>query len=1417
MKKILAATAMLLCLISEDKTFAQSGNASVGGFVQDSTRAFIPGVAVTATNTQTGVATSVLSNESGAYSIPSLLPGTYTLRAELPGFRPHVINDVPLGANASARYNFTLEVGQVSQAVEVTAEATALIAESSPTIGQVLSEQKVRDLPLVTNNVLDLMQTMAGVRGSTLGESTTFAGISTGMVNTVRDGLSVQDGRYANGVGATTLVHPDMVGEFRVILTPVDAELGRGNGQVQILTRSGTNQFHGSGVWSIRNSKLDANTWSNNKQIVNGVWTPADPTWINRNQITGSLGGPIIKNKTFFFTLWDHQIERQRQTVRPVVLTDCARNGIFRYWEGWGNGNILTPTTTTGVATRASVDSFGNPMRPATNPDGTPYSGQLRFFSVFGPLANTPARPDCSDAVVQGAPWNAFRSGLDPAGISQKYLALMPHPNIFNDGDGLNTAVHQWVRRGPNAANFGLATGTSTDTGRKQINAKIDHNFNASHKMAGNFSYEWIEGDYLQSVNNAWPGHYTSQVVRRPKVFTLNFTSTLTASLVNEARFGFRETRHVIWAPWEVTDPERRKVPESFLLQGNGGFPFVYRPADVQGNTGQTAMSTNNFSCLSNCAQQGNKTPLFNYGDTISWAKGKHAFRGGGDIRFTYTRGSETGSPTIPRALGGAQASLPNQAFANATNFPGLVSNNQTMANSLLYFLSGSVASASQFYFIQSPDHQNKWMSYLDRKRRINEPHQNEFSVFFKDDWKLRPSLTLNLGVRYEYYGVPYEGQGLTIRPIGGGGLALLGVSGRSLDRWLRPDNGVDLSLLTQMEFVGPKTSQPGQSLYPNDWNNVGPAIGFAWSLPWFGKDKTNVRGGYQISFVGGGHAGQLSNAIFAAPGFVNQAQTAGPLDGSYFDTRNLASQIPLTPSALPMQPFPVQKQNVNITAFDPNYVTPYVQNFTLSVTRELSRNLTVDVRYIGTKGIKLFGYYDLNIPNVFYNRPLFDALERTRRGENAQLFDQLFMGLSLAPGLGPVNGTTQRGSQHLRLNTTFRDALANGDYMTLANALNIFNGFGTGPSGVVTGAAGERGTVMRRANRGINVPGGVTVADAPSVPAGLFPENWISANPQFNNANFYTNAGKSNYHSLQLQSTLRPTQGLSFQGTYVWSRSLETPLTGSNINNGLLTAPQFTNPADRNSDYALSPNHVTHDFRANGTFELPFGPGKLLFPNTSGWRARALEGWQTSFIVNMSTGQPMSIGATYLNSTIATPFIAPTGLYAGSVPDVVGPFPSKGFGQVEWNGDYGNFFGNAFSKAADPQCSLVAAELRQYCTLQAITDAKTGQILLQNPKPGTRGTLGRATLELPGQWSFDAAMGKRVRVREGKSIEVRLDATNIFNHPAPNLALVNNYPPAGLNINSTSPFGFIQDKGNSTVMNSEKFRQFRAHVRFSF
>ena len=628
-----------------------------------------------------------------------------------------------------------LQVGALADSVEVTAESTALISESAATIGQVLSQKRVQDLPLVSNNVLDLMQTMAGVRGATLGESTTFAGVSTSMVNTVRDGLSVQDGRYANGVGATTQVHPDMVGEFRVILSPVDAELGRGNGQVQILTRSGTNQFHGSGLWNNRNSKLDANTWQNNRQVVNGKWSPAQPTWINRNQLTGSLGGPIIKNKTFFFFLWDQQIERERLTARPVVLTDCARNGIFRYWDGWANGNTLQVTSPTGAnPTIASVDSFGNPVRPATNPNGTPYTGQLRYIQRVRSCSNTPTKPDCSDAVVQGAAWDANRNRMDPAGITQKYMSVMPHPNVYDGGDGLNTAVYQWVYRGHNNANFGLASGTSTDTDRRQANIKVDHNINGRNKVAMNYSYEWVDGDYLAATTSAWPGAFTSEVIRRPKVFTLNYTSTLSASLLNEARFGYRANQHVIWAPWEVTDEKLREVPKSLLLSGGNGYPISYAPAAVG------AMSTNNYSCLTNCAQQGNKTPLFDYADTLSWTHGKHAFKGGAMTSVSHTRADpRRRRPDAQSAPAAAGFTAGNQHLPTPRTFPVWYRTTRRWRNSLLYFLPDRSTALSRYYFIQSPTIRNKWISYLDKSRKINEPHQNEFSLFFKDDWKVAP------------------------------------------------------------------------------------------------------------------------------------------------------------------------------------------------------------------------------------------------------------------------------------------------------------------------------------------------------------------------------------------------------------------------------------------------------------------------------------------------------------------------------------------------------------------------------------------------------------------------------------------------------------------------------------------------------
>jgi hypothetical protein len=300
---------------------------------------------------------------------PSVAPGTYKVTAALPGFRTAAFSDVGIGNSAQVRLDFKMQIGEAAAStVEVSVGAQQLLTESSATIGTVLPQSTVRDLPLIGGDVLSLINIMPGVVGNS------FAGVAGININTTRDGLPVADQRFDNGVFGTTMINPDLVGEVRIILAPVDVEMGRGNGQVQILTRSGTNKYTGSAVWNVRNSALNANSWSNNKTLdaKTGAWNPTAPNWYNNHQYTLSAGGPIFKNKTFFFALWDQQINYQRILQSGIVMTDPARQGIFRYWEGYSPGaseTVLSGTSTTAKA--AAVDALGNPIRPQFAPGST--------------------------------------------------------------------------------------------------------------------------------------------------------------------------------------------------------------------------------------------------------------------------------------------------------------------------------------------------------------------------------------------------------------------------------------------------------------------------------------------------------------------------------------------------------------------------------------------------------------------------------------------------------------------------------------------------------------------------------------------------------------------------------------------------------------------------------------------------------------------------------------------------------------------------------------------------------------------------------------------------------------------------------------------------------------------------------------
>ena len=466
MKRLFVLSTALLCLVGPAHTFAQTSNATLGGTVSDATGALIPGVMITATNTGTGIVTSVVSNESGAYQFASLQTGTYTVSAELAGFQTQTYNSVSLGVSQQVRLNFTLQVGSLSTAVEVTVAADTLIATTSSSVGTVLPDNLVRDLPLGRRNVIDLISTTAGAGptgGTTVGF---FAGGRISAVNTTRDGFVVSDGRFDHGAFSGTYVSPDLVEEVRVITAPVDAEMGRGAGQVQMVTRAGTNQFRGSVFWTNRNSALDASNWFNN---FNGV----KKDYQNRTQFGGRFGGPIVKNKTFFFALVEEQRNIIKQSFAGTVLTPLARQGVFRFFPNVDNGNI--------TANNPTVDRNGNPV-----------GNNLQSFSVFTDSA--------------GRPRNAARPGYDPTGfVPNVLLSRMPMPNDYTIGDGLNTAGIRFTRR---ISGIDESNGNGYDTNRDQFNMRLDHNFNASHKLFVVYTYERDQDMTDQAGIMNWPGGY---------------------------------------------------------------------------------------------------------------------------------------------------------------------------------------------------------------------------------------------------------------------------------------------------------------------------------------------------------------------------------------------------------------------------------------------------------------------------------------------------------------------------------------------------------------------------------------------------------------------------------------------------------------------------------------------------------------------------------------------------------------------------------------------------------------------------------------------------------------------------------------------------------------------------------------------
>ncbi len=652
-KELIFPAVMLLFLLLSAQAFGQT--ASLSGTVMDASRAVLPGATITATNSETGIKATTKANNAGVYSL-AVPAGTYKVTAEMPGFQTNNKTDVQIGTGAQVRLNFEMDVAGVATQIEISSSAQDMLLESSSSTGTVMNDQVAKELPLLGNDMMQLINVMGGVvkpENTIFGNSNqTFAGVMGNDINIMRDGVSVNDVRFGSGIVSPGRLNPEMVGEFKLVLTPVDAEMGRGAGQVQVLTKSGGNEYHGSGVWSILNTALDAHEWNNNR-------TGTDPNWKNVNQYTISGGGPIIKNKTFFFASWDHNIVRERGVITTPALTPCARKGIYRWFPGWINGNLNTAINRgNGAQTRPVVNADGTPLTPADNRDGTPYTGTLQFASVLGqltPQAQAQIAQDpinCSafnfstggTGVVSGTNWDAYRKAYDTTGYIDRFSSIMPMPNYYYSGDGLNVAALQWVRTTKGAD---TVYGSGQDSARKSITIKLDHNISASHRLSGTYSWEHSLNDASEAV---WPppNGFGGFIDRLPQTFTAALTSSLRPTLLNEVRAGLAYNTSHNGAP--LDDPRTGKQLEDVLqkLMPTANFPnWKGLPLFVFPGNGQTRMQASSSNPVGGRniveATWGSQDYRWTFSDTVTWTKGSHSFKFGGDVRLTKANSDMNG------------------------------------------------------------------------------------------------------------------------------------------------------------------------------------------------------------------------------------------------------------------------------------------------------------------------------------------------------------------------------------------------------------------------------------------------------------------------------------------------------------------------------------------------------------------------------------------------------------------------------------------------------------------------------------------------------------------------------------------------------------------------------------------------------
>jgi outer membrane receptor protein involved in Fe transport len=832
-----------MLLMSVAPAFAQAETGQIGGTVTDQTGAVVPNANVTVTSQGTAAVRTSQTGASGDFLVSNLQPGSYTVKVGAANFKTYE-QTVPVDPGSKIGLDIKLEVGTSTTVVEVTGSAAAVLVNTeTQTVSQVIGNQMLQELPIAdTRNPYSLVVTSGNVSEddpSGRGVGVAINGLRSESTNVLLDGAANNDEFTATPGQYVPL---DSVQEYSILTDNFTSEYGRaGAGVVNLTTKAGTNSIHGTAYEYNRVSKLAANDFNNNAYgIPKGIYT--------RNQFGFSVGGPVKKDKLFFFesTEWTRirsaapQINMVPDTAFIALAAPATQNFFNTF------GKLRSGISTLATYTRQNIiDSSGK----------DPCGGSLpSYFTAANPCATLPTSTTMFDEVTYNVPLDA--------------------------GGGTPQNTYDLVGRGDwNVSN------KTTLYGRWARYSEFD--------LAGTTSYSPYAG-------------YDTTTVSLDNSFLVSVTHTFSPTLVSQSKLVFNRLGTLQPLGTNPDSPSLYfgSLTETHLLNQAVALPG-YLP----------------FSPGSGIPFGGPQNFLEFYQD-VTKVHGKNDFRFGG--AFTYIRDNRTfGAYETPGAALGNTGAL---TILGVDDFlDGLMHQFQSAVNPQGKFPCVDPANPDPSCLLTLPVGQPNFS----RSNRYN-----ELGLYGQDSWKIGPHFTLNLGMRWEYFGTQHN-------------------KDPNLDSNLYFPTEPNQFLAIRDSGVATTPNGPLGGLWKKNWHDFGPRLGFAWDV--FGDGKTSLRGGWGISYIR--NFGNVTfNVIQNPPNYAVISLIGGvdlPQDALAVTT-NVAGPLAGTSGtkALPA---------VSLRAVNPNIATAYAHDFSFGLQREVRRNVVAALEYSGSKGVHLYDIANIN------------------------------------------------------------------------------------------------------------------------------------------------------------------------------------------------------------------------------------------------------------------------------------------------------------------------------------------------------------------------------------------------------------------------------------------------------------------------